>query len=180
MPSDLEGRLTWSRIDGNIKKYLGHIELDLRKTNGDYTWCTSFWHGRADGGYPSEITPSALMNQSIGVRYPSSSNDNRLGLNTSIIENGRYLSISLTEGIHSITAIGGGLCPGTTFYIYGIRKWYFLKTELIPTLKIHKLTQQQYDREKEAGNLDESALYLTPDDEIDLDDYVLQEDLDAK
>jgi hypothetical protein len=38
-----------------------------------------------------------------------------------------------------------------------------LFTENLSTLKIHKLTQAQYDRELEAGNIDESALYLTPD-----------------
>ena len=37
-------------------------------------------------------------------------------------------------------------------------------TENIPTLKIHKLTQEQYDRELAAGNIDETALYLTPDE----------------
>ena len=36
-------------------------------------------------------------------------------------------------------------------------------TENLSTLKIHKLTQTQYDRELEAGNIDPSALYLTPD-----------------
>jgi hypothetical protein len=41
-----------------------------------------------------------------------------------------------------------------------------LKTENLSTLKIHKLTQEQYDRAAEAGILDESALYLTPDEEI--------------
>jgi hypothetical protein len=39
-----------------------------------------------------------------------------------------------------------------------------LITENLSTLKIHKLTQAQYDRELEAGNLDPNALYLTPDD----------------
>lgn len=43
-----------------------------------------------------------------------------------------------------------------------------MQTENLPTLKIHKLTQAQYDREKENGTLDEYALYLTPDEEIDL------------
>ena len=37
-------------------------------------------------------------------------------------------------------------------------------TENLSTLKIHKLTQEQYDRELEAGRVDPSALYLTPDD----------------
>ena len=38
-------------------------------------------------------------------------------------------------------------------------------TENLSTLKLHKLTQAQYDRELEAGRIDESAMYLTPDDE---------------
>ena len=37
-------------------------------------------------------------------------------------------------------------------------------TENLSTLKIHKLTQAQYDRELEAGRIDESALYLTSDE----------------
>ena len=37
-------------------------------------------------------------------------------------------------------------------------------TENLSTLKIHKLTQAQYDRELESGNIDANALYLTPDD----------------
>ena len=40
-------------------------------------------------------------------------------------------------------------------------------TENLSTLKIHKLTQEQYDREREAGNLDANALYLTPDEETE-------------
>ena len=36
-------------------------------------------------------------------------------------------------------------------------------TEGLSTLKIHKLTQAQYDRELAAGRIDENALYLTPD-----------------
>ena len=35
-------------------------------------------------------------------------------------------------------------------------------TENLSTLKIHKLTQEQYDRELAAGRIDENALYLTP------------------
>jgi hypothetical protein len=38
-------------------------------------------------------------------------------------------------------------------------------TENLSTLKIHKLTKAQYERELAAGNIDENALYLTPDDE---------------
>ena len=37
-------------------------------------------------------------------------------------------------------------------------------TENLSTLKIHKLTQAQYDRELENGNIDENAIYLTPED----------------
>lgn len=37
--------------------------------------------------------------------------------------------------------------------------------ENLSTFKIHKLTQAQYDREREAGNLDATALYLTPYEE---------------
>ena len=40
-------------------------------------------------------------------------------------------------------------------------------TENLSTLKIHKLTQEQYNRELANGNLDDSALYLTPDEAND-------------
>ena len=61
-------------------------------------------------------------------------------------------------------------------------------TENLSTLKIHKLTQEQYDRALEAGNIDESALYLTPekepiliqnDEPTDVEDGTLWLDLDA-
>jgi hypothetical protein len=51
-----------------------------------------------------------------------------------------------------------------------------LITENLSTLKIHKLTQEQYDREREAGRLDANALYLTPDEEADLSGYIIAED----
>lgn len=38
-----------------------------------------------------------------------------------------------------------------------------MKTENISTLKINKLTQTQYDREIENGNVEENALYLIPE-----------------
>lgn len=38
-----------------------------------------------------------------------------------------------------------------------------MNIENLSTLKIHKMTQKQYDRELEAGNIDENAIYLTPD-----------------
>ena len=37
-------------------------------------------------------------------------------------------------------------------------------TTNLPTLKINKLTQEQYDRELAAGNINENELYLTPYD----------------
>ncbi len=37
-------------------------------------------------------------------------------------------------------------------------------TENVSTLKIHKLTKKQYERELKAGNLDANALYITPED----------------
>jgi hypothetical protein len=38
-----------------------------------------------------------------------------------------------------------------------------LITENLSTLKLHKLSQKQYNREKDANNLEFDALYLTPD-----------------
>lgn len=43
-----------------------------------------------------------------------------------------------------------------------------LITENLSTLKIHKLSQAQYERELAAGRIDENALYLTPEEKIDL------------
>ena len=43
-------------------------------------------------------------------------------------------------------------------------------TENLSTLKIHKLSQAQYDRELASGNIDENALYLTPDENHTHDD----------
>ena len=40
-----------------------------------------------------------------------------------------------------------------------------METKNLSTLKIHKLSQEQYLRELEAGNIDEYALYLTPSDD---------------
>lgn len=48
-------------------------------------------------------------------------------------------------------------------------------TENLSTLKIHKLTKVQYERELEAGRIDANALYLTPDETADLDDYATQD-----
>lgn len=45
-----------------------------------------------------------------------------------------------------------------------------MNIENLSTLKIHKLTQEQYERELAAGRIDENALYLTPDEGISVDD----------
>ena len=49
-----------------------------------------------------------------------------------------------------------------------------MKTENLSTLKINKLTQAQYNRELDAGRIDENALYLTPatDSVIDILGYM--------
>lgn len=39
----------------------------------------------------------------------------------------------------------------------------------VSELKIHKLTQAQYDREFENGTLDENAWYLTPAELLDIE-----------
>jgi hypothetical protein len=41
-----------------------------------------------------------------------------------------------------------------------------LNTQDLSTLKIHKLTQAQYDRELAAGRIDDTAIYLTPNESI--------------
>ena len=45
-------------------------------------------------------------------------------------------------------------------------------TENVSTLKIHKLTQEQYDTALAAGSLDENAIYLTPNSTGSLADEV--------
>ena len=42
-----------------------------------------------------------------------------------------------------------------------------MHTENVQTLRIHKLSQEQYDRTKAEGNLAENAFYLTPDTTAD-------------
>lgn len=53
-------------------------------------------------------------------------------------------------------------------------------TEILPTLNIHKLTQEEYDQALANGTLDENALYLTPDEDIDLSVYVTKDELSTK
>lgn len=54
-------------------------------------------------------------------------------------------------------------------------------TKDISTLKIHKLTQAQYERELAAGRIDDTALYLTPDesDEMQAKLDEMQSSIDA-
>lgn len=42
-----------------------------------------------------------------------------------------------------------------------------MNTQNLSTLKIHRLTQSQYDREFAAGRIDDTALYLTPDEGVE-------------
>lgn len=53
-------------------------------------------------------------------------------------------------------------------------------SEALSTLKIHKLTQEEYEQKVEAGTIDENALYLTPDEVIDLSGYATKEYVDSK
>ena len=48
-------------------------------------------------------------------------------------------------------------------------------TENLSTLKIHKLTKAQYERELAAGRIDSSALYLTPDDASASNNFYVQD-----
>ena len=54
------------------------------------------------------------------------------------------------------------------------------KIENVSTLKIHKLSQEQYDREFAAGNLEDNAFYVTPAEEIDLSPYATIAQLNGK
>lgn len=53
-------------------------------------------------------------------------------------------------------------------------------TESLLTLHIHKLTQEEYDEKVASGEIDENALYLTPDEETDLSGYATVEQLGGK
>jgi hypothetical protein len=52
-------------------------------------------------------------------------------------------------------------------------------TENLTGLNVHKLTQEQYDRELEAGRIDENAIYLTPAEELDLSMYPLSSEIEG-
>ena len=53
-------------------------------------------------------------------------------------------------------------------------------SEVLQTLKIHKLTQEEYEQEIANGTIDENALYLTPDEAIDLTQYETKTDASEK
>lgn len=53
-------------------------------------------------------------------------------------------------------------------------------TENISTLNIHKLSKEQYERELATGNIDPYAIYLTPDEEVDLSEYATLDYVDNK
>ena len=55
-----------------------------------------------------------------------------------------------------------------------------MNTKNLSTLKIHKLTKEQYERELAAGRIDENALYLTPDEDVDLSNCATVEQLQTK
>jgi hypothetical protein len=52
-------------------------------------------------------------------------------------------------------------------------------TENLPTLTIHKLSKAQYERELASGRIDANALYLTPDEAVDLTPYATIEQLNS-
>lgn len=53
-------------------------------------------------------------------------------------------------------------------------------SEVLSTLMIHKLTQEEYDQEVANGTVDANAIYLTPEEEIDLSNYATIEQLAGK
>ena len=53
-------------------------------------------------------------------------------------------------------------------------------SEILPTLKIHKLTKEEYEQEVANGTIEENALYLTPEEKVDLSGYATIEQVNAK
>ena len=53
-------------------------------------------------------------------------------------------------------------------------------SEILSTLKIHKLSQEEYEENLVNGTLEDNAIYLTPDEEIDLSGYATTEQLNNK
>lgn len=52
--------------------------------------------------------------------------------------------------------------------------------ENLQTLKINKMTKDQYTRNLLSGNIEEDALYLTPQEDVDFSDYAKKKEVDAK
>lgn len=52
--------------------------------------------------------------------------------------------------------------------------------EVLSTLKIHKIAQEEYDQMVSNGTLEDNAIYLTPEEEVDLSNYATKEDLNGK
>lgn len=52
------------------------------------------------------------------------------------------------------------------------------KTQNVPNLRIHKLTQEQYNNALEAGFIEDNAIYLTPDDGAEEVEFISIEDID--
>lgn len=55
-----------------------------------------------------------------------------------------------------------------------------LTTENVSTLKIHKLSQEQYDSALASGNIGDKEIYLVPDEEVDTSNFVTVEQLNGK
>jgi hypothetical protein len=52
--------------------------------------------------------------------------------------------------------------------------------EVLSTLNIYRMTQEEYDREVANGTIDENAIYLTPEQDVDLSIYATIEQLNNK
>lgn len=52
--------------------------------------------------------------------------------------------------------------------------------EILSTLKIYKISQEEYDQKLANNSLEDNAIYLTPNKENDLSGYVTIEDLNSK
>lgn len=52
-------------------------------------------------------------------------------------------------------------------------------TENLSTLKIYQLTQEQFDEKVASNNIDPNALYMTPDEEVDLSEYAKTEHINS-
>lgn len=53
-------------------------------------------------------------------------------------------------------------------------------SEFLSTLKIYKMTQSEYEQVVETGELEENAIYVTPQEDVDLSIYATKQDLTEK